>query len=487
MNSLFRRFLLFFVVVQTTLTACVQPADIEPSGNREVFVKCILMNDTVQQVRLLYSGSIDAETFPPVTDAEVYIEASTHLRLVFKPAGNSVWESDFRPKPGVSYTLHVKIPGRDEITATTTFPEEFSVIPKRSVPVRWVADMRAIRERSIPGAAGVSWNFLLPSWIGTFRQYIPQWDEVIHNPEGIALHSAIGDLNVLSRIAEYGGTTIQQEMPGMAFRIEAESTVLLYVAGTVIDEQGTLSRIKRLGTNHRRADRSNLLPEEFRSGVDPQQASATLPLDPTYRSDEQYKNPLFRKTYDKAILYAYEGQPVFADYLRIIAKPDYDNGMKLYTILEGNYHSFNTDSSAIVKPPYQYHENEPRGPYYLEFEPDGARWFSVYGDFEYNIWGENGTNAHPSLYFCSVSEEYDRYMQSLRSFKNEQGDMLVSLYRDIRNVYTNIDGGHGVFGAALVLRHDCDCHYTYRQPIPNGPGYDWYYDYAAYPAPLPEL
>lgn len=51
------RFILCVAVLIVAVSGCVQPVEIEPPADRDVFVKCILMNDTVQTVTLLYSGA----------------------------------------------------------------------------------------------------------------------------------------------------------------------------------------------------------------------------------------------------------------------------------------------------------------------------------------------------------------------------------------------------------------------------------------------
>ena len=479
-----------FCLLLLASSGCVQPVEIEPPAEREVFVKCILMKDTVQQVTLLYSGGIGDESFEPVSEAEVYILSPDHVRIFFQPVGGGVWENGFSPKAGGTYTLIVSIPGREAITATTRFPDDFSVIPKRTAPERWVSDMREVIGETAPGSAGRGWSFryLVPMWMGRLRSDIPGWEESI--PNGVISHSAIEDLEVLDRVAHYGGTTMQQEMPGMSFRVESDSTVRLYVLGTVTDENGNVSRITRLGTNHRRVDRSNLLPEAFCSGIDPEQASAPYVIDPVY-SDHQYDNPVNRQTYDKAIKYSYEGQPLYADYLRIIAEADYDNGMKLYSIVQDVQEDERytvEDPMAIVRPPYISPADNYGGAYHLFLDLAGKKYFSLYGDFDFSIWKENETAAHPSLYFCSVSPEYDQYLQSVRGFLHQRGDVLSLLYGDVRNGFSNIDGGYGIFGAVRVLRHDCDARFTVQYIYPGiFSGYDWSYDYPAYPAQLPEL
>ena len=102
-----------------------------------------------------------------------------------------------------------------------------------------------------------------------------------------------------------------------------------------------------------------------------------------------------------------------------------------------------------------------------------------------HVWGKNASADHPVLYFCVPSAEYDLYLQQTRRLLNDKGDMLSSLYTDVSNNYTNIQGATGVFGALNVLRYDCDC-----SGSPRDKEHRFYYQMRLNlmtPAPLPEL
>lgn len=62
------------------------------------------------------------------------------------------------------------------------------------------------------------------------------------------------------------------------------------------------------------------------------------------------------------------------------------------------------------------------------------------------------------LEFKVVSEEYDRYLKDVMTYclLHEKGTDIAGIY-DNTNIYTNIGGGVGVFGAAIVTRHDWSC------------------------------
>lgn len=68
------------------LTACVQTVVIPPS-EPSVAVKGILMNDTIQQMSLYYSGAIHATNFDPVENASVVVSETGGIEHFFTYAG----------------------------------------------------------------------------------------------------------------------------------------------------------------------------------------------------------------------------------------------------------------------------------------------------------------------------------------------------------------------------------------------------------------
>ncbi len=468
----------FWFVAMLLLTAgCVQPVEINPPAEREVFVRCVLMNDTVQTVILLYSGGIGEERFEPVTDAEVYIDSPDHVKIRFFPKGDGIWESDFQPKAGDTYTLNVKIPDREPISATTTFPRSFTVISHVYVPARWVSDMLQHYRNN-----GYHHN-LISEWLGVFRQEIPG-------------DPPMWDYSVLDRMEDFHGTTMHQAMPGMPFRIEAEEDIVLYVLGTKTDNAGNVTWMEQLGSNHKGLDLSNSLQVGFHpTGVS--QEETPLNLEPKMGKGYDYflNNPENRKRYADATLLAYEGMPICRSFLRIEHPRTYDNGERIYTVTyeflrngKGIPESVGEeDPSATVSPPYGFPAEDYQISYHLSLLPVARAFFSIYGDFSFNIWDTQAPPGNPVLYFCSVSEEYDKYLKSIQAvIADTEGDILTSLYGEAGG-YSNIRGGCGVFGAASVLRHNCQMRDASGTTPFNPNPILWYGTYPAYPAPLPSL
>ncbi|MBQ3744085.1 MAG: DUF4249 family protein [Bacteroidales bacterium] len=398
------------------LTGCVQPVEIEPPAEREVFVKCILeRGNYTHRVTVLYSGGIGDERFVPVTNAVVNLGegkayASQHIEgfYQFKHIGSGVYEGQTSLKDGATYYLTVVIPGRDTLEATTTMPPAYSISSLVIPPEEWLEDGNENRRGMNPWAYGV-------------------WYES------------------LEQMKESGGRSLLTEMPGLLFQFDSLAHHHFYILGRMEDATGVVAPIARLATNHRLVDNVNATKNQYRIDVS---------------SDLSDANP--KQRYDRLIKQHYEGLALHNGYLRVDSPEDFDNGMRnIYRYLFPHFDVTPEKDQMIM---------------------DATRFFTVVGDFDYNYWEPYDREVlHPVLYFCSVSEEYDRYLRSVQaSIVDAEGDVLSTLYGDAAG-YSNIKGGYGVFGAVSTLRHDCDVQEKrYFSRVYISP-------YDAYPALLPEL
>lgn len=79
-----------------------------------IVVDCVLQMDTVQTLRLYHMKRLSGEGYEPVAD--------------FHRSEGLLWETRFEPALGESYRLSITLPGREEISATTTFPEDMRLV-----------------------------------------------------------------------------------------------------------------------------------------------------------------------------------------------------------------------------------------------------------------------------------------------------------------------------------------------------------------------
>lgn len=389
-------------------TGCVQPVEIAPPEEREVFVKCILEKGaTHQQVLLLYSGGIGEDQFEPVTNAAVTINGHK-----FENLGDGLYDRLMEPRSGETYTLQVEIPGRERLEATTRMPQ-VSIESHFDPPEEWFLD-------------GHSNNYVYSPWL---------------NPWARAYDSLTFEI-----MKEKGGECMLSAMPGMIFRLNSSEHQHLFVLGRVEDSTGVIATIQELATNHLLVDKVNENGHPYLIANRPDLADTAQ-----------------RPKYEYYIKRNYEGLPLHENYLRIDYPENYDNGLKNIHNLRYNHWD------AAIAPALV----------------DAKRYFVIIGNFEYNIWSAyDRKEAHPVLYFCSVSEEYDRYLRSVQaSLVDAEGDLLSTLYGEASG-YSNIKGGYGVFGAINTLRHDCDVMWGTTTGSYFLPAYQ---PYDPYPARLPAL
>ena len=106
-------------------TSCTEKVNLDPH-ERGIVVHAIMEDSTVQQVKLFYTSYLSETYYPPVEEAEVYMEKMEGEEAVerydFHKKEDGLWEADLYPQQLAYYKLTVNIPGNDVITATTQFP-----------------------------------------------------------------------------------------------------------------------------------------------------------------------------------------------------------------------------------------------------------------------------------------------------------------------------------------------------------------------------
>lgn len=423
--------LCFVILLLSMMKGCIQPVEITPPEKRAVIVKSILMYGATPTVELYYSGAVGGTHFDPVEDAQVMIStrAGNVYQLNYEKDGR--YRGGFLPNPGQSYHLTVLVPGRDTITATTTIPEKFEMMSAFFPPEEWLEDSdQVLRSLYIPELSKPDFP------IYDFEEYyrIYPW---AFSKSGKAIEE----------MRSKGGSSMLDLMPGMVFSMVSSWPRVMYIIATR-EEGGKMVQAKHLATNHRLVDNDNLGDKMYHS------------------EDNVTSEPSLRQQFEREIGTHYEGLPLHDDYLRIVSDGDYDNGL-------GRVYRLVYRGSAALPDDYLH---------------DASSFFTVVGDFPYNYWGEDREGLHASLYFCSVSEEYDLYLQDChRQIASMKGDILTSLYSNATNNYTNVHGGFGIFGAMYVLRHDCDQERRPGMVPPIMVTTDYYGEYPPYPAQLPEL
>ena len=130
---------LLIAVATILISSCVQPLEIKTDWDEPpVVVHCVLKRIavdlykdaqyTTQTVELCYASAAGQDGFPNVQEAEVAIHCKeSGETYTFINEGNGVWSSEFTPDYDCTYSLEIKIPGRETITAETRVPEKVSL------------------------------------------------------------------------------------------------------------------------------------------------------------------------------------------------------------------------------------------------------------------------------------------------------------------------------------------------------------------------
>jgi hypothetical protein len=120
--------LLIICILFFLLSGCVDEVDIVVKGKEEIVVNCVLTYKDHQELQVVYSKSLGGGLFyEPIVDAVAELWEDEELVGTFAHQGLGRWNLEFTPKPFMVYHLKVKVPGRKEITATTTMPENPSI------------------------------------------------------------------------------------------------------------------------------------------------------------------------------------------------------------------------------------------------------------------------------------------------------------------------------------------------------------------------
>lgn len=301
-------------------------------------------------------------------------------------------------------------------------------------------------ETVFPEIITVDTRFFPPeSWIDDYQEYYDRWIEF-----NSLFPWAFGTYGV-EEMKETGGTSILSTMPGIVFQLTTPYPEILYIVG-MNQESGRFRYASELATNHLKADPSNLNRRMYHQ-------KELFPTDTSIK-----RTRLFQSVFS-----VYEGLPLHDDYIRIASPGAYDNGLdSLYGLVF---------RGQVI----------PMNPLI-----DASSFFSIVGDISYHFWDSSENDRRSSLFFCSVSQEYDRYLQDCRKLLQEnEGDVLATLYSSADQIYSNINGASGIFGAVYSVRHDCDLNkYQAGEPIINKYQtypFDVFLEYPAYQSPLPEL
>lgn len=101
-------YLLSLVLSIVSFSACTEKVNLDPH-ERGIVVHAIMEDSTVQQVKLFYTSYLSETYYPPVEEAEVYMEKMKGEEAVerydFHKKEDGLWEADLYPQQLAYYKL----------------------------------------------------------------------------------------------------------------------------------------------------------------------------------------------------------------------------------------------------------------------------------------------------------------------------------------------------------------------------------------------
>ena len=391
------------VMLLTGLSSCVKDVIMDAKEKPQVAVACILTDDPEQTMLLSFTKGASLSEAPPLTEAVVTLFDGEEEVGKFNHKQANEWTLSYSAVPLHHYRIEVQVPGYDLIWAEQTMPEPvklYSGICNRFHPYLW-------------------------PWAGWVTYY---------GPEG----------------------TIGNSWPEEEDFPECES--LYYLRGSENSSPFWICGVNYDNNTGNREIASEICVDENR----------LIQVDDFNLTGNFYDSPVK----DVPIPYQlWANQAGVTD--DIIKSFQTAHLLKLYPDLVGSpIHDRYLRFNAFKNPKYEitfYISGNFTGEYYVpEIDPEENWYYTDYfhpTEVEDGLdrWGELlDDSGNKGFILCTTtSDDYDKYLiESYRHMQIKASTDLSTIYlRD--NIFTNIHGGIGIFGAAVIRRYPWLATYTY--------------------------
>ena len=112
------------ISISLMVVSCVQDVILDAGDEPQVVVDCILTDEPVQTLRLVYTKGASKDKATDLPEATAVLtdltEGGEVGRFVRSPDGS--WRLDYAAIPAHGYRLDVSVPGHDPIWAEQTMP-----------------------------------------------------------------------------------------------------------------------------------------------------------------------------------------------------------------------------------------------------------------------------------------------------------------------------------------------------------------------------
>ena len=251
-NFLLNHYTIIFAFILAIAASCVEDINLDSEKEMPVVVECVLTRDTVQTLRLYRMRVLSETGNEPIGDATAILKGRNkngdfETVAEFHRTDGIRWEARFQPEYGTEYTLTISIPGKEDITASTRFPED----------LRLVKCSRAAFRRDDRGSDGGVVSPACIMYTAEVRQgkYYHEWNQYKTN-DGSAFKAY---LNV-------------SDSPCKIWVFQHTDTTMVYADGkplNILNEGfflytgSTQPFSKHIATSHPGADRFNISPQSL--------------------------------------------------------------------------------------------------------------------------------------------------------------------------------------------------------------------------------
>lgn len=411
-----------FLAVLITATSCLEDIDIGGEENLPVVVTCVLRKDSVQTLRLYRMRKLYGSESQPVTDAEVFIlqagakQGTFDTAAVFHRTQGSSWQASFEPSFSRKYDLVVRRPGEGDITASTRFPRDLRLRQYGKVLERIESDSDG-KIRKMPYRM-----FTAEVCIGRYvdkididGNFLPKIDKETGEPIPFKVYNLVDEGSSKIWIFPHVDTTFV--IPYYYDTFDYQSVHYGVFFEEDMSFKGSSQPYARFAvSDHPGTDGFNITQGRL-ADLD----WCNKPIEELSGYQREYSNA------SQWCLFMCPDLPLHERFLRIDHPEHFRNGL----------------SEKDLENSYQH----------------STRSFLVCGDYntDYPAICKRTVLDYPIYTLCNsfinevrfVSDEYDAYLRALYVKRQNRDDFILSSY-DYENVYTNISGGVGIFGAEYI-------------------------------------
>ena len=111
------------------LTSCVKDVIMDAKEKPAVAVACILSDDPVQELHIVYTKGASLKEAPIVMEAEALLkDLTTGETRYFERNEDGIWRMEYAAEPLHKYKLEVNVPGYDTLWAEDAMPDSVKVV-----------------------------------------------------------------------------------------------------------------------------------------------------------------------------------------------------------------------------------------------------------------------------------------------------------------------------------------------------------------------